>query len=246
MQDYPNLFLEFARLHEKERTNQEQSNQIALDWVNKYGLLGCRFGFYEDRQIFNYEPIAPYEFVDDFFEEVDRAAAVLTLYEAVLNRDEDAVWPIVKRFRDIASYPWARYLETDAGAHYEGKLGFALSFVAYEVMRMVRTFTYPKFTLQPGPALPSRLSSSQGFLNLLGAMYLQMYWLLAAGEKHVTRCNYCGKLVRLTASEPESEGKPRGGKPRQDKRHCDNACRQRHHYQTKTKPRREKERSQEQ
>lgn len=109
---------------------------------------------------------------------------------------------------------------------------------------MVRTFAYPKLTLQPGPALPSRLSSGYGFLNLLGAMYLQMYWLLAAGEKHVTRCNYCGKLVRLTARTPTSEGQGKGRKPRQDKRYCNDACRQRHHYMTKTKPKRERERSQ--
>lgn len=109
---------------------------------------------------------------------------------------------------------------------------------------MVRTFAYPKLTLQPGPALPSRLSSGYGFHNLLGAMYLQMYWLLAAGEKHVTRCNYCGKLVRLTARTPTSEGQGKGRKPRQDKRYCNDACRQRHHYMTKTKPKRERERSQ--
>ena len=244
-QDHPDLFLEFARLREKERSNQAQSNQIALDWANEYGLLGCRLGFYQDRQIISFQAAAPYEFVDEFFEEVDRAAAVLALYEAVLNRDEAAVWPLVQQFPDVVSDHWVRYLSTDAGSYYGGTLGFALTFVALEVMRMVRTFTYPKLTLLPGPALPSRLSSGHGFLNLLGVMYLQMYWLLAAGEKHVTRCKYCGKLVRLTARKPGNEGENRDRKPRQDKRYCNDACRQRHHYQTRTKPRRERERSQE-
>lgn len=161
------------------------------------------------------------------------------------SREEAAVWPLVQQFPDVVSDHWVRYLSTDAGSYYGGTLGFALTFVALEVMRMVRTFTYPKLTLLPGPALPSRLSSGHGFLNLLGVMYLQMYWLLAAGEKHVTRCKYCGKLVRLTARKPGNEGENRDRKPRQDKRYCNDACRQRHHYQTRTKPRRERERSQE-
>ena len=78
-------------------------------------------------------------------------------------------------------------------------MGFALYLVTYEVVRMVHTFAYPKLTLEPGPSVPSRLSSGYGFLTLLGAMYLQMYWLVAAGEKHVARCRYCGTLIRLTA-----------------------------------------------
>ncbi|MGH3145354.1 MAG: hypothetical protein ACRDTR_06080 [Rubrobacter sp.] len=110
---------------------------------------------------------------------------------------------------------------------------------------MVHTFAYPKLTLEPGPSVPSRLSSGYGFLTLLGAMYLQMYWLVAAGEKHVARCRYCGTLIRLTARAPSSESEAKRRKPRQDKRYCNDACRQRHHYQTKTKPRRERERSQE-
>ena len=44
-------------------------------------------------------------------------------------------------------------------------------------------------TLQPGSSLPSSLSSGYGFHNLLGAMYLQMYRLVAAGEKPVARCH---------------------------------------------------------
>ncbi len=227
LEDYPDLFLEFARLREKERSDREQSNQIALDWANEYGPLGCRLGFYQDRHILKYEAAAPYEFVDHFFEEVDRAAAVLAFYEAVLNGDEDAVLPLLKEFPDVAVDHWVRYWDTDMGSKYGGRLGFALFFVASEVMRMVRTFTYPKLTLRPGPALPSRLMSGYGFLTLLGAMYLQMYWLLAAGEKHLTRCKYCGKLVRLTARKPEAERQARGRKPRQDKRYCDDACRQR-------------------
>lgn len=65
-----------------------------------------------------------------------------------------------------------------------------------------------------------------------GAMYLQMYWLMAAGG-NVTRRKYCGRIISLTSPVPGAR------KTRQDKKFCDDACRQRHHYHTKTKPRRQ-------
>ena len=64
-------------------------------------------------------------------------------------------------------------------------------------------------------------------------MYLQMYWLMAAGG-NVTRCKYCGRIISLTY--PLSGG---ARKTRQDKKFCDNACRQRHHYHTQTKLKRQ-------
>jgi hypothetical protein len=79
----------------------------------------------------------------------------------------------------------------------------------YEVVRMVDAFAYPKLTLQPGSSRPSALTSGYGFHNLLGAMYLQMYWLVAAGEKHVTRCRHCGRLINLTARASNRQGAQR-------------------------------------
>ena len=69
-------------------------------------------------------------------------------------------------------------------------------------------------------------------LLLYGAMYLQMYWLMAAGG-NVTRCKYCGRIISLASPGPDAR------KTRQDKKFCDDACRQRHHYHTKTKPKRQ-------
>ena len=90
----PRLFLEFARLAEKDRSNP---NEIALDWTRQYGLLGSSRGYYRDRRTFERYAAAQHEYVDHFFEEVDRAAAVLSFYEASLNRDEDAIMPLLGR-----------------------------------------------------------------------------------------------------------------------------------------------------
>jgi hypothetical protein len=60
-----------------------------------------------------------------------------------------------------------------------------------------------------------------------------MYWLVAAGEKHIARCRNCGRLIRLTARAPDREGGRKGRKPRKDTRFCGNACRQRYHQEKK-------------
>ncbi|MBA3792667.1 MAG: hypothetical protein H0X19_00830 [Rubrobacter sp.] len=240
LREHPGLFLEFARLAEKDRSNP---NEIALDWARQYGLLGSSRGYYRDRRTFERYAAAQHEYVDQFFEEVDRAAAVLAFYEASLNRDEDAIMPLLGRFDTWPVDLFVEYFDSDLEDLYGGRLGFALYLVTYEVVRMVDAFAYPKLTLQPGSSLPSSLSSGYGFFNLLGAMYLQMYWLVAAGEKHVARCRHCGKLVGLTVRASGSEGEGKRRKPRQDKRFCNNACRQRYHYQNNTKPKREEKRS---
>jgi hypothetical protein len=60
----------------------------------------------------------------------------------------------------------------------------------------------------------------------VGAMYLQMYWLLESGGD-VTRCEHCGLTISLSRPQPE------GRKRRSDKRFCDDACRQAHHRSKK-------------
>jgi hypothetical protein len=50
-------------------------------------------------------------------------------------------------------------------------------------------------------------------MSLLGAMYLQMYWLMAAGG-NVTRCKYCGRIISLASPAPDAR---KGSHPRPEK-----------------------------
>ena len=78
-----------------------------------------------------------------------------------------------------------------------------------------------------GPDL-STVHTAWDFDSLIGAMHLQMWWLMAsAGD--ITRCEFCGRIVSLARSRPD------GRKHRRDKRFCDDACRQAHH-RSKKKP----------
>ena len=69
------------------------------------------------------------------------------------------------------------------------------------------------------------------FDNLLGAMYLQMYWLMTSSDS-IARCEHCGWVILLGRPHPE------GRKRRSDKRFCDDACRQAHHRSKKQSSRR--------
>jgi hypothetical protein len=222
LEEHPDLFLKFARLRE-----QGRSVDTALSWAHEYGLLGC----------FEAEPAVRKEPLEAFFEEMDRAAAVLALYEAALDRhgaagDAAVGWLIRKEFPSVASLDW--YLAWEDGMErgfWDGE-GYAVSAAAFEVQRMVKRHAYPAFYVEPGTTETSRLKAGWGFENLLGAMYLQMYWLMTSGEDP-TRCRYCGRIVSLGRTSPDAR------KIRSDKSFCDDACRQRYHYHNNIKPRRQ-------
>lgn len=100
LNDAPDLFLKFARLHEG-----EISTEVAREWARKYGLLGYvpsdEVGFEkEDAVDLSWEQIrrarsSHDERVKDgalsiFREETARAAGVLAMYEATLDGDNNA------------------------------------------------------------------------------------------------------------------------------------------------------------
>jgi len=98
---------------------------------------------------------------------------------------------------------------------------------------MVGNYCSPILSVKEGSRDPFGVTASWNFKSLLGAMYLQMYWLMGSGG-NVTRCRYCGRIISVASPAPDARKTPR-----QDKKFCDDACRQRHHYHTKTKLRRQ-------
>jgi hypothetical protein len=139
------------------------------------------------------------------------------------------------------------YVPEDVGAVVQAALTpprkLGLPFASWKLDRcattvedMVRGCCWPALSVDEKPRKPSRVAAGWGIRNLLGAMYLQMYRLMAAGEE-VTTCRYCGKVISLIPSKIGDR------KVRQDKKYCDDACRQRYHYHNRVKPRRQKRQS---
>lgn len=240
LEETPDLFLRFARLARKPPTKER-----ALVWCQEHGVLGLA-GDYHWGWTGENKAHQAYESLESFNAEVDRAAGVLALYEAALNRDhEAAVYFASDKYSQISAELWdsgirqnwdstlvQEMVQAHAGGDY---LAYALEAASWIVESTVRGSCYPTLRAEQGdnPSnIPSDVQGGWGFKNLRGAMYLQMYWLMAAGG-NIARCQYCGGVIDL------SSGGEGNRKTRQDKKFCDAACRQRYHYHNKTKPTRE-------
>lgn len=234
LEKQPDLFLRFARL-----SRQPASRQRALDWCGQYGVLGLAGDYHwgwtgENRAHQAYEPL------EGFDAELSRAAGVLALYEAALNRDyEAAKYYACEKYPQISAELWAagvrrnwddslvrEMVQVHSGGDY---LAYALRAASWIVELTVRESCYLTLRAEESSD-PSDVSGGWGFKNLRGAMYLQMYWFMAAGG-NATRCKYCGSVIYLSSSRPGAR------KTRQDKKFCDDACRQRYHYHNRIKPR---------
>jgi hypothetical protein len=154
---------------------------------------------------------------------------VLPPYEAALNRDPQDVQGLLSDYRNEGtnySGPMEINEESPFGP-YENELQLAL-FGAIDMVESEVDWLCSEWLVVEGDRRipdPSRVRFLQGFRNLLGAMYLQMYWLISSGD--AARCEHCHQIISLGRTHPE------GRKRRRDKRFCDDACRQAHHRSKK-------------
>ncbi len=231
LEDTPDLFLKFARLYRGGRDRYVDSVFVKsiLHWVHQYGLLG-----YGDGDFFG----GPEETLNNYAGSAYWAAGILAMYEAALNGDEEAAkGAVLEEFLPVDSVgsilegigeqrfaaDKSRWIEERRNGSY---VEYALETAMQLVMRTVGEECFPTLLPRGGVSDPSQISAGWSFKSLYGAMYLQMYWLMAAGGD-VTRCEHCGRIISLARPHPE------GRKRRRDKRFCDDACRQAHHRSKK-------------
>ena len=231
LEDTPDLFLKFARLYDGGGGRYVSSTLITsiLGWVHRFGLLGYDDNLYDG---------GPEESIGNYAGSVYWAAGILTMYEAVLNGDEEAaksavlgeflfVDRLAADFERIGDKASADYKMKSVEKHDNGDyLKFALSTAMDLVLLIVRTECLPTFFPLEGVRHPSEITGGWAFKSLYGATFLQMYWLMAAGGD-VARCEFCNRIMSLARPYPE------GRKRRRDRRFCDDACRQAHHRSKK-------------
>jgi hypothetical protein len=232
LEENPDLFLKFARIHEA-----HDFEAAALAFSHMYGIPGYYLDpdespvFYEETPS-NTRPDRVS--LSWWQEESKRMWIILHMYNAVLGKDKEAIQRLILKHDEILE-EWPIYLhegESIPDAPPELALFGALYGVVGKVSNAVRTLCHPGLVLPAAtvPDLytpdPSKVRSTWSFHDLLGAMYLQMYWLVASGGD-LTRCEHCGRMISLSRPHPE------GRKGRRDKRFCDDACRQAHHRSKK-------------
>jgi hypothetical protein len=233
-EDTPDLFLKFARLYEP---GKGASVDAILNWVHGYGLLGYSEGRYYG---------GPEESVEQYRASIYWAAGILAMYEAALNGDEDAAKDVVLReflsvgpssslLQKLGEQEFTAYQAETVEQLWGGSyIAYALENALDLVTVIVQAECRPTLYLPEGCSDPSQVTSGWGFSSLYAVIYLQMYFLMAAGV-NITRCKYCGRIISLASLQSGTR------KTREDKKFCGNACRQRHHYHTKTKPRRQRD-----
>jgi hypothetical protein len=188
----------------------------------------------------------PGETLEAVWEEVYTTNSILALYEAVLNRDherldsllfppgEDPEW--LERSREVTNE-----IRKESGSDWIDVLVDRALGQVWEYIMALSIFAYP--TISPTGSFyeqlltVDRLNASWGVRNLLGAMYLQVFWLVtSAGE--LARCKYCGRIISY--APPVQVGDVHNvRKPRRDKEFCDSRCRQNYHYHNRIKPNRD-------
>jgi hypothetical protein len=158
---------------------------------------------------------------------------LLRIYEAATARDdlgnERPDLAAVERYAREEGF--SRRISTSREAK-----GWALGFVGFAVQEVISEDCYPLLH-QEG----FEITQGWGFHTLLGAMYLQMAWLMTAKEE--VRCKWCGRVIAFEQPPISSEDVGQKGyrkpyKTRADKEFCDRQCKDRWYYRNVTAPKR--------
>lgn len=249
------LFLEFARWPEEygmDRKCLESGKNVdaALQWVRTFGVLGVDLpditvwgesseaiehylgrpgpdGF-QDRGSRSEANGGRSETVERFAGEAWEANMVLRLYEAATNLDGVDTATIVGFMSDQKDEGInLRTIRELHGRTAEAARSWALSVVEEAVERKIRGRCWPV------PVRDGR-SHNQGwaFDSLLGAMWLQMLWLMLGQSR---RCEWCGKLLAVAPEQDlntiaKNVGVGGRRKPRNDRRFCGNRCKAKWNY----------------
>jgi len=224
--DVPDLFVRFARLY-----GESDFDRAALDFASKYGLPN---GADEAPAPFGepgFQTDAMNWGLSQFHHEARRAWVVLTLYEAVLNDEYQMVRRLLSKHSDIDAFgSWLDWLPVDPAEHQNYALAVGLRCAQEATEEVVHKYCRQELLVSLDPNIRPSVSHETRivwtFDNLLGALYLQMYWLMISSDR-IACCEHCGRIISLGRPHPE------GRKRRSDKRFCNDACRQAHHRSKK-------------
>jgi hypothetical protein len=209
-------------------------------WAEVYGLLACS----PEEDVVDTEGIqvkgwGRRDNVAQFEKAAGEVLTCLRAYEALraegpVNLEDLSA--SVGRLPVEALRPWERHKSTERPWLY-GVIGRM-------IQARIREHCYPKFTIFTRGGNPSgRFGLGYGFYNLLGAIWLQMAWLLDAGDATYCKLPDCGRVITIEPGQPapdikfrDAEGRwksnVRGAyKTRKDIDFCkDRPCRQKYSY----------------
>lgn len=254
--DTPGLFLEFSMLADEPGLDSERNAEVYLDWCDTYGTLGLEQVEQRGRHGVSTRG-GPEDSLENFVGEAWIANHARRLYDAGTAEEPDM--DIIRSHARKYYHPVraAFYTEPHPAPRYPEKKephAVSLNRAREFAMREVVSAVQEKVARSVYPALYQRKDGTfeQGwdFTNLLGAMWLQMLWLVTDPEK-ARRCSLpgCNAIVYRDKREelPEDLGLKKNVrksyKTRTDKLFCSEKHRKKYHYLTVVKPRRQAEKA---
>ncbi|MBD0328030.1 MAG: hypothetical protein ICV68_16520 [Pyrinomonadaceae bacterium] len=224
------LFLTFAGLADDggldnaatvDELDTDKNASVTLDWAQTYGILGLtpvEVDGFRGASTRGGEA----DTVASFAHEAWVANGCLRLYEAATAEELDM--DLIASYIAHPRYK-SRYTRSPAIARES-----ALDAVATETQKRVAGRVYPALY-----GVVGKFTSGWTFTNLLGAMWLQMFWLLTASETP-RRCKQCDNIIAYEQPDQPTQGAKKRG--RKKERFCSKQCSDRYTYLTKTRPRR--------
>jgi hypothetical protein len=143
---------------------------------------------------------------------------VLRLYEAALSSDAQAIRSLLSTNRNdeelgpvLSEYSDAVDILVNGASIEEFSKQALINFAYYASIQMVnqkvrelcRPYITPSFRIKEGRTVPNPDDTKMGwkFSDLLGAMYLQMFWMIEAGG-NLTRCEDCNRIISHASPAP--------------------------------------------
>ena len=203
------LFLEFAEIAE----GGEITHDDWLDWTRRWGVLGIDWREWP----VDMHRGGPRERFSVFKGEAQIVNWVLRLYEAATAADG----PDVQRIGQLLELD-----DDDTDGSAEEMKGLALYEAKTMVQRRLIGECFPRLYLQSDLTI---VHSPSGFGSLVGAMYLQMMWLITATGK-IKRCAgpECDRIIYFDTSELPDDPEARGRAVRgvyKSRKYCSDNCR---------------------
>jgi hypothetical protein len=239
------LFFEFARLADDggldsastpEELDTDRNANAALEWVSVYGgVLGLTTGERRGRRYWSTRG-GKMDTVARFAEEAWIASRVLRLYEAATREggpDIEAISGFMEE-EGMGSHEIRLLAGTPEAARES-----ALLKVTRDTQEPVARYCYPALYRRGDH---NHFVQGSGFSNLLGALWLEMFWLILSDDARRCRNPECNRIVPFEPTPArdwfERNDRGSGYATRTDKVYCSKRCANRHFYLTRTKPRR--------
>ena len=228
--------VELAELAEKEITPED-----VLGWAQVYGLLGI-----QRYAIVNNEGMSAWlrwnqgrkESVLRFAEAAREVRACLRIYEALTSEEEVDLEALLPLAEFLPVNKIERLWRKRPGMKRE----LLHRAVGITTQILLERHCLPQMSiLKRGGGLTGKFALSWGFKNLLGAIWLQMAWLLEAESERVRRCKLpgCLRVIHFESGEPAADPHLRKNvrgkyKTRVDREFCKGrGCKQKYHYRKK-------------